>query len=130
MTGIAWWAHIGGFVCGMVLVKVLDLLPVTEVSRQVRRATAKKRSYRLQVIHPTGTASAPDLFGDISITPFEAGAGTRKMVNIPWGFQKRLFRVTIPADIREGNILRLKGMGKALPDGRRGDLLLRVHIQP
>ncbi len=130
MTGIAWWAHIGGFVCGMVLVKVLDLLPLTKVARQVRQAAAKKRSYRLQVIHPTGTANDANLFGDISITPFEAATGTRKLVNIPWGFQKRLLRVAIPPDIREGSVLRLKEMGRQLPDGRRGDLLLKVHIQP
>jgi membrane associated rhomboid family serine protease len=129
MTGIAWWAHIGGFVCGMVLVKVLDLLPVTGVSRPVLRATAKKRSYRLQVIHPTGTPNDPNLFGDITITPFEAASGTRKLVNIPWGFQKRLLRVAIPPDIREGTVLRLREMGKQLPDGRRGDLLLKVRIQ-
>jgi membrane associated rhomboid family serine protease len=130
MTGIAWWAHIGGFLCGMVLVKVLERLPVTGVSRPVRQATAKKRSYRLQVIHPTGTANAPDLLGDITITPFEAATGTHKMVNIPWGFQKRLFRVVIPPNIREGTVLRLREMGRQLPDGRRGDLLLKVRIQP
>jgi membrane associated rhomboid family serine protease len=130
MTGIAWWAHIGGFLCGMVLVKVLERLPVTGVSRPVRQATAKKRSYRLQVIHPTGTANAPDLLGDITITPFEAATGTHKMVNIPWGFQKRLFRVVIPPNIREGTVLRLRQMGRQLPDGRRGDLLLKVRIQP
>jgi DnaJ-class molecular chaperone len=114
----------------MVLVKVLERLPGTGFSRPVRRATAKKRSYRLQVIHPTGTANEPDLLGDITITPFEAVTGTHKMVNIPWGFQKRLFRVVIPPDIREGTVLRLREMGRQLPDGRRGDLLLKVRIQP
>ncbi len=130
MTGIAWWAHIGGFIGGMVLVKVLDLLPLTGVSRRVRQATAKKRSYHLQVIHPSGTANDPNLFGEISITPFEAATGTQKLVNIPWGFQKRLFRVAIPSNIREGNVLRLKEMGRQMTDGRRGDLLLKVRIQP
>jgi hypothetical protein len=130
MTGIAWWAHIGGFIGGMVLVKVLDLLPLTGVSRRVRQAAAKKRSYHLQVIHPSGTANDPNLFGEITITPFEAASGTQKLVNIPWGFQKRLFRVAIPPNIREGNFLRLKEMGRQMTDGRRGDLLLKVRIQP
>jgi hypothetical protein len=130
MTGIAWWAHIGGFIGGMVLVKVLDLLPLTGVSRRVRQAAAKKRSYHLQVIHPSGTANDPNLFGEITITPFEAASGTQKLVNIPWGFQKRLFRVAIPPNIREGNVLRLKEMGRQMTDGRRGDLLLKVRIQP
>ncbi|HSM73554.1 MAG TPA: rhomboid family intramembrane serine protease, partial [Desulfobacterales bacterium] len=130
MTGIAWWAHIGGFIGGMVLVKVLDQLPTTGVSRRVRQAAAKKRSYHLQVIHPSGTANDPNLFGEITITPFEAATGTQKLVNIPWGFQKRLFRVAIPPNIREGNVLRLKEMGRQMPDGRRGDLLLKVRIQP
>jgi membrane associated rhomboid family serine protease len=129
MTGIAWWAHIGGFIGGMLLVKVLDQLPVTGVSRPVRQATAKKRSYHLQVIHPSGTANDPNLFGEITITPFEAATGTDKLINIPWGFQKRLFRVAVPPGIHEGNTLRLKQMGRQLPDGRRGDLLLKVRIQ-
>ncbi|MCG6908421.1 MAG: rhomboid family intramembrane serine protease [Desulfobacteraceae bacterium] len=129
MTGIAWWAHIGGFIGGMLLVKVLDQLPVTGVSRRVRQAAAKKRSYHLQVIHPSGTANDPNLFGEITITPFEAATGTDKLVNIPWGFQKRLFRVAVPPGIHEGNTLRLKQIGRQLPDGRRGDLLLKVRIQ-
>jgi membrane associated rhomboid family serine protease len=129
MTGIAWWAHIGGFIGGMLLVKVLDQLPVTGVSRRVRQAAAKKRSYHLQVIHPSGTANDPNLFGEITITPFEAATGTDKLINIPWGFQKRLFRVAVPPGIHEGNTLRLKQMGRQLPDGRRGDLLLKVRIQ-
>jgi membrane associated rhomboid family serine protease len=129
MTGIAWWAHIGGFIGGMLLVKVLDQLPVTGVSRRVRQAAAKKRSYHLQVIHLSGTANDPNLFGEITITPFEAATGTDKLINIPWGFQKRLFRVAVPPGIHEGNTLRLKQMGRQLPDGRRGDLLLKVRIQ-
>ena len=64
----------------------------------------------------------------LTITAFEALTGTRKLVNIPWGFQKRLVRVTVPAGVQEGSKLRLKGLGKITPDGQRGDLYLKVTI--
>jgi DnaJ-class molecular chaperone len=44
------------------------------------------------------------------------------------GFRKRLFQVTIPPGTREGSVLRLKGVGKPLPDGGRGDIYLKVTV--
>lgn len=128
-SGIAWWAHIGGFVFGIILLKLFLKLPTTGVSRKVRPLTAKRHSYRLQVIRPTGSGADPNLYGTIYITRHEAILGTRKLVNIPWGFQKRLFRVSIPANTQEGSRLRLKGLGKKMPVGQPGDLYLKVAIQ-
>jgi DnaJ-class molecular chaperone len=54
--------------------------------------------------------------------------GTRKVVNIPWGFQKRLFHVTVPPGVSEGTKLRLADMGKTIDDKSRGDLYLRIRI--
>lgn len=54
--------------------------------------------------------------------------GTSKMVNIPWGFKKRLFRINIPPGVKDGNVLRLRGLGKEASDGRRGDLLLKMIV--
>jgi len=51
------------------------------------------------------------------------------MVNVPWGFRSRIFRVIIPAGIKEGTVLRLAGMGKLTPGGDKGDLLLRIQIR-
>ena len=126
--GIAWWAHIGGFIFGIIFLKIFLLLPEIGVSDQMRRVTAKRKTHRLQVVRPVGPGNDPHLYGTITITSFEAIAGTHKLVNIPWGFQKRLIRVTVPAGMKAGSKLRLKGMGKITADGQRGDLYLKVAI--
>ena len=100
----------------------------TGVSGQMRKVTAKRKTHRLQVIRPVGPGKDPHLYGTITITSFEALTGTLKLVNIPWGFQKRLVRVAVPAGVKEGSKLRLKGLGKITPDGQRGDLYLKVAI--
>lgn len=126
--GIAWWAHIGGFIFGIIFLKIFLLLPEIGVSDKMRRVTAKRKTHRLQVVRPVGPGNDPHLYGTITITSFEAIAGTHKLVNIPWGFQKRLIRVTVPAGMKAGSKLRLKGMGKITADGQRGDLYLKVAI--
>jgi len=126
--GIAWWAHIGGFIFGIIYLKILLAFPGTGVSAQMRKVTAKRKTHRLQVIQPVGPGKDPHLYGTITITSFEALTGTLKLVNIPWGFQKRLVRVSVPAGVQEGSKLRLKGLGKTTPDGLRGDLYLKVAI--
>jgi membrane associated rhomboid family serine protease len=128
-SGIAWWAHIGGFIFGMVFIKLFRLMPSTGVSTKMQKFTAKKRTHRLQVIHPSPSAKDHNLYGVISISPYEGMVGTRKLVNIPWGFQKRIFNVLIPSNVSEGTILRLKGLGKIMPDNQRGDLLLKIRIE-
>jgi hypothetical protein len=127
--GIAWWAHIGGFIFGIVCLKVFLALPRTGVSAPVRKVTAKRKTHRLQVIRPVGPGKDPHLYGVITITSFEALTGTLKLVNIPWGFQKRLVKVAVPAGVHAGSKLRLKGLGKITPDGHRGDLFLKVAIE-
>lgn len=129
-SGIAWWAHIGGFLSGMVLLKIFLMLPVTAAGARFQKATAKRKTSRLQVIRPVGPDREADLFGTIMVTPYEARSGTLKLVNIPWGFQKRLIRVTVPPGISAGKKLRLRGLGKRLPDGGQGDLYLKVAVQP
>lgn len=128
--GIAWWAHIGGFIFGVLLLKLFDQLPHTGASSVISNATIKKHSDRLQVIRPIpADARDPNLYGTLEVTPLEALRGAVKIVNIPWGFQKRLIKVTVPAGIEAGNQLRLKGQGKLMPDDRRGDLLLQVNFR-
>jgi len=129
--GIAWWAHIGGFIFGIIFLKLFRILPDTGVSRMISKATAKKHTERLQVIRPVYLDSDdPNLYGTVEVTSREARRGTRKMVNIPWGFQKRLIKVTVPPGIEEGAKLRLKGQGRLLPNGRQGDLFLKVVFWP
>lgn len=127
--GIAWWAHVGGFVAGMVLLKLFLRIPEAGVTRRVRTTTSKRSTPRLQVIPTTSQPSDPNIYGNILITPREAQFGTKKLVNVPWGFRSRIFRVTVPSGIQEGTVLRLTGMGKLTSRGDKGDLLLRVQIR-
>jgi hypothetical protein len=129
VSGVAWWAHIGGFVFGIIFLKLLLMLPSASSPEKLRRATERKKTPRLQVIRPVGSGPAPHLYGTIAITPHEAATGTRKLVNIPWGFHKRLYKVVVPAGIQEGRKLRLKGLGKPVATDRRGDLFLKVLIR-
>jgi hypothetical protein len=128
--GVAWWAHIGGFAFGILFLKIFLFIPETGMSRRIRKQTLQRKTPRLQVIR-TGAGGSGDanLYGTLAVTPREAEHGTAKLVNIPWGFQKRLFKVAIPAGVREDTTLRLSGMGRELPEGRRGDLYLKIVIQ-
>lgn len=128
--GIAWWAHIGGFIFGMIFLKLFIQVPETKFTQMVRRKTYKKKTPRLQVIHTSGSANDPHLYGTITVTRQEAFLGTRKLVNIPWGFQKRIFRVTIPPGISDAMTLRLAGLGKQAEGNNRGALYLKVVVQP
>lgn len=127
--GIAWWAHIGGFIFGMLFLKLFSLLPDTGASNRLRQFTAKKKTPRLQVIRPAGSGNDQHLYGLIKITPYEAAKGTRKLVNIPRRFQKKMFNVKVPAGIQEGNVLRLKGLGQGMRSGEIGDLYLKITIE-
>ena len=126
--GIAWWAHVGGFVFGMVFLKFFTTLPMSGVSDQVRKMTVKKASEKLQLVQTTGSQDSPHLYGTIQISPHEVLAGARKLINIPWGFHHRVFKVTIPPGIKEGSVLRLRGLGRQLPNGERSDLYLKVVV--
>ena len=128
ISGIAWWAHIGGFIFGIIFLKLFLPTPSSSKTSTRRRGFEKRKTPRLQVIRPVPSGGGSDLYGVISITPHEAAMGARKLVNVPWGFRKRILRVTVPAGVKPGGKLRLKGLGKILPDGRRGDLLLKVIV--
>jgi len=129
--GIAWWAHIGGFVGGMLALKLLDRIPAIGITAKLRSTTARRKSDRLQVIRPAIREDDAHLYGAIRITPFEAANGTHKLVNIPWGFHNRLYRVVVPPGTREGSRLRLQGLGRQMPGvNGKGDLYLTVVIQP
>jgi membrane associated rhomboid family serine protease len=129
VSGIAWWAHIGGFVFGIIFLKLFLLFPSIGVTERMRPVTTKRKTHRLQVIRPVAPGNEANLYGTIVISPFEALTGTRKMVNIPWGFHKKLIRVSIPSGIKEDTKLRLKGLGSLTSGGQKGDLFLKVVIK-
>jgi membrane associated rhomboid family serine protease len=126
--GIAWWAHIGGFISGILLLQVFIKVPDLGITGTLQNATSKKKSSRLQVIRTVGIGNEPHLYGDIKISAREARLGTIKLVNIPWGFQSRLFRVRIPSGVSKGTTLRMKGMGRKMINGKAGDLYLKILI--
>jgi hypothetical protein len=127
-SGVAWWAHIGGFVFGMLALKIFDVLPGTGVSAPLRRLATRNTTDRLQLIRPAVQDDSLDLYATVRISSHEARSGAGKMVSIPAGFQKRLLRVRVPPGVTEGSLLRLRGLGNSGSDGRRGDLFLRMAI--
>jgi membrane associated rhomboid family serine protease len=128
--GIAWWAHIGGFIFGMLFLKLFSALPDTGMSRRIRQFTAKRKTPRLQLIRPASSGDDSHLYSLLKITPYEALTGTRKLVNIPQGFQqKRMFNINVPAGVQDGTVLRLKGLGQRSRSGEIGDLYLKVTIE-
>jgi membrane associated rhomboid family serine protease len=127
--GVAWWAHVGGFIFGMLFLKLFENLPGWGMTERIRQATAKKRTHRLQVARPTPSSQETDIYATIVVSPYEALVGSRKLVTVPSGFQRSVYRVIVPPGITAGKILRLKGQGRSTASGGRGDLLLKVVIQ-
>jgi len=128
-AGIAWWAHIGGFIAGIVLVKLNQLLPKTGTQEKLHKFTRKKTTPKLQVISTRSMDIGPDLYGQMEVSYLEALTGTKKMVSIPWGFYKPLYKVTVPPGVKKGTRLRLAGMGRTFPDHKKGDLFLTIQIK-
>ena len=64
----------------------------------------------------------------LSVSFLEAAAGAKKTVTMPDG---RGLKVAIPAGVREGQTLRLKGQGRSgFPAGKPGDALVEISIEP
>jgi len=127
--GVAWWAHIGGFIFGIIFLKMFLSFKERPVGRKIRQITKKKRSERIQVIRPVSFGQDPDMYGNISITKREAIFGARKLVNIPKGFKKRMFVLNIPPGASEGSKLRLPGLGRKLNGEKRGDFYLKIKVE-
>jgi hypothetical protein len=126
--GVAFWAHIGGFVAGLVFIKIFDWIPRTGLNKGLQQYTERQRTPRIQPLTPLSIPDELDLHGVIKITPREARFGTRKMISVPQGLRKKTLMVTIPPGVEEGTRLRLKGLGKQGEDGTRGDFFLDVHL--
>ncbi|MCB2145266.1 MAG: rhomboid family intramembrane serine protease [Deltaproteobacteria bacterium] len=81
--GIAWWAHIGGFVFGLLFLKLFDRIPSTGFSDRMRHATEKKHSHRFQVVRTASGEEEANLYGTLTITQYEAMVGARKLITVP-----------------------------------------------
>ncbi len=72
-----------------------------------------------------------DLRTSLTVSFAEAALGAARKIRLPAGEgpgEGGILEVQIPAGIEEGRSLRLRGKGRTGPDGRRGDLLIRIHI--
>jgi membrane associated rhomboid family serine protease len=127
--GIAWWAHIGGFVFGILLLKILLKIPETGLTEMTKSLTEKKKSHRLQIIRPVGSGNDIDLHGILQITAYEAILGAQKIVSVSHGFRKKLYKIVVPPGLADGSVLRLKGLGLEKDDGLKGDLLLKMVVE-
>ena len=68
-----------------------------------------------------------DLRTDLRISAQRAERGGSEMVERPTG---GMLRLTIPARVQRGEIIRVPGEGMPRPRGGRGDLLVRVTYKP
>jgi len=126
--GVAFWAHIGGFVAGLIFIKLFDVIPRTGLSAMLRQHTERQTTSRIQTISPHYPPEELDIYGGVTLTHKEASYGARKLISIPQGLKKRSLLVTIPPGVHEGTRLRLKGLGQRDREGNRGDLILKVRI--
>lgn len=126
--GVAWWAHIGGFVGGMILLKLLQLIPSVGVDNELTRRTLRKGSPKIQPLAILSPREDLDIRGWIAISPWEASLGTRKMIILKEGLRQRKIIVRIPPGVRDGTLLRLAGLGRKGWDGEVGDLLLEIRV--
>jgi membrane associated rhomboid family serine protease len=128
-SGIAWWAHIGGFAAGMAILKVFLLIPESGLSRKIRKSTERQSSPRLHVARGVDRGEGADIYGTITLSPSEARLGTGKLITIKNGSQNRTVSVKIPPGTEANTILRLAGQGKK-QGGQTGDFYLRVMVFP
>jgi hypothetical protein len=126
--GVAWWAHIGGFLAGLITVKIFEKTPRTGLNEGFRRYTERHTTPRIQRVSPSYLPEEPDVHGVITVTPKEARQGARKLISIPEGSRKRNLFVTVPPGVEDGTRLRLKGLGRVDPEGNLGDLFLKVRV--
>ena len=126
--GVAFWAHIGGFVAGLVFIKIFDAIPRTGLSSKLSQHTERKTTPRIQTLSLDSPPEELDIYGAITITRKEASHGARKLITVPQGMKKRSLFVTVPPGIHEGTRLRLKGLGQRDREGNPGDLFLEVRI--
>ena len=126
--GIAWWAHIGGFVFGMIAVKLFSRLPESRIDEKISETFARSSTPKLQRITATVDDGDLDLQGTVVITSKEARNGTRKMISVPGDATRRTFMVKIPPETENGTRIRLAGLGRK-SGNRAGDIYLKISVE-
>ena len=67
--------------------------------------------------------------GSSTSPPHEAQTGTRKLVNIPWGFQKDFFGCSRPPASAQAASCGSRGWAGVRTGGPPRDLLLKVVVE-
>jgi len=96
---------------------------------RVARTGLRALGRRLLGLPARGGEARPDVVFPLQLTAVEAHRGGRRRVTLSrsdGGDDEVL--VTIPPGVRAGTRLRLRGKGRALPGGARGDAYLVVDI--
>jgi len=75
-----------------------------------------------------GKGDPADVTQPLQLTASEALRGGSMQLTIQTAAKPEQVMLTIPPGIGSGTKLRLKGKGRFLPDGTRGDLYLRVEV--
>ena len=102
------------------------------VERMLSRATMGLMRFSLRTIFglelPAPPAESLDERQEFILTPAEAEAGGEKSVTVRHGWSRKRLMVKVPAGVKDGADIRLKGMGKR--NGKvSGDLYLRVRVR-
>jgi curved DNA-binding protein len=74
-----------------------------------------------------GASNSLDLVYTFPLSPEDASSATTKEVSLPRDGKLERLTVKIPAGVRDGMMLRLKGKGKN-KGGKAGDLYLKIHL--
>ncbi len=76
-----------------------------------------------------GSQSA-DSEAEIELTLEDAYKGGKKTITLSDGTSSKVLTVNIPPGVSEGSKIRLAGQGRMGPDGKKGDLYLKVKLLP
>jgi len=74
-----------------------------------------------------GSGRGRDVHYTLTVSFMEAANGAKRRVTLPDG---RTLDVTIPAGVRDGHVLRLRGQGRAGARGAAGDALVEISVAP
>ena len=125
--GVAWWAHFGGFVFGMIFLLLFTRLPVIGLQKRITRPLRRRSSPRINRITPGYYGTGRNARATLTITGSEAHRGVTKTIILAHGFRQRRVKVRVPPGVRDGTVLRLRGLGRPAPDGP-GDLYLSLTV--
>lgn len=76
--------------------------------------------------HPTLQKEGYNLITDKEIKLTESILGTNKEIDTPEGDK---VKIKIPAGVKNGELLRLKGKGVPIMNSQRGDIIIRINVE-